>query len=479
MSISEEKQVGVADNKLDPALVRMVVILLVGTLAPLFDTTIMNVAIDTLGQALHASVSTIQWVMTSYLLALGMVIPVTGWAVERFGGKKVWLFALVLFLAGSVLSSLSWNIGSLIAFRVIQGIGGGFMMPVMQTMIVKRAGERKLGKLMAVAGLPMLLGPILGPVLGGMIVEYLSWRWIFFVNIPICLAAFIWAWLGLPEDKDMKPGRHLDVTGLVLISPALVLVIYGLAQVSSQHGFNHSGVLVPLVIGVVLLLAFVVYALKKAAAAIIDLRLFRVRSFTASSVILFLSGLSTYGAMLLLPLYYQQVRGEGVLVAGLLLAPQGIGMLLTRSLAGKLTDQIGPRPVILAGTLLTVLGTWPFALAGAHTHYYLLEAALIVRGAGLGAVFLPVMAASYQGLKKEQIPHASTATRIIQQIGGAFGASVLAIILQNQLTGQQAADAIGRAAAFDHTFWWSLAFTVVGLIPAALLPRRKNAEISS
>ncbi|SET88973.1 MDR family MFS transporter [Paenibacillus sp. NFR01] len=455
-------------------MMKIALVLMLGMLAPLFDTTITNVAIDTLVREFHTSVSTIQWVMTSYLLALGMVIPLTGWAVERFGGKTMWIVSLFVFLFGSVLCSLAWNIESLIAFRTLQGIGGGLLMPIMQTLGVRAMKGQNMGKMMATVGLPALLGPILGPVAGGLIINHLSWHWIFLVNIPLCIAAIVLAWRMLPGDERGTRTIRLDLPGLILLSPAIVLIIYGLGEVSSRRGFGHSAVLVPLIAGLVLLAGFVVYAARKGKEALIDVRLFRVRSLAVSSILLFLSGLTTYGAMLLLPLYLQQVRGESVLMSGLLLAPQGIGMLLTRSLAGKLTDQIGPKPVVLAGTLLTLLGTWPLSQLGADTSFYYLSAVLIVRGAGLGAVFLPVMASAYVGLSSDQIPHASSTTRIMQQIGGAFGASVIAIILQNQFNTMVSHGPAALAAAFDHAFIWSIAFSALGLIPATLLPKIKR-----
>ncbi len=456
------------------AVKKMMWILMVGMLAPLFDTTITNVAIDTLVREFSTSVSAIQWVMTSYLLALGMVIPITGWAVERFGGKPMWLFSLGMFLLGSVLCSLAWSVGSLIFFRTIQGIGGGLLMPIMQTLGVRAFRGENMGKMMATVGLPALLGPILGPVLGGLIINHLSWRWIFLVNIPICIVAIIMAWKGLPNEERGTRTLRLDLLGLMLLSPAIVLIIYGLGEVSSNHGFGHAAVLVPVLAGLALLAVFVFYAFRKGNKALIDVTLFRVRSLAVSSILLFLSGLTTYGAMLLLPLYFQQVRGESVLISGLLLVPQGIGMLLTRSLAGKLTDQIGSRPVVLAGTLLTLLGTWPLTQLGADTSYYYLSAALIVRGAGLGAVFLPVMASAYIGLSSQQIPHASSTTRIMQQIGGAFGASVIAIILQNEYNSLMSHEPAAVAVAFDHAFIWSIAFSALALIPVAALPRIKR-----
>ncbi len=230
-------------------------------------------------------------------------------------------------------------------------MGGGLMMPIMQTMIVRAAGGVNLGKLMAIVGLPVLIGPILGPVLGGVIINYLNWRWIFYVNLPICLIALILAAWGLPKDKVTNQSQKLDILGLFLVSPSIVLIIYGLTKVSSDHGFFQSSVILPIVIGVLFLMVFCLYALRKSHNPVIDIRIFKSTSFTASSCLLFLSGLSSYGGMLLLPLYYQQVRGESVLASGLLLIPQGIGMLLTRSLAGKLTDTIGSRWIVLFGAL--------------------------------------------------------------------------------------------------------------------------------
>jgi MFS family permease len=196
-----------------------------------------------------------------------------------------------------------------------------------------------------------------------------------------------------------------------------------------------------------------------------------VRSFSAANILLFLSGLAVYGAMLLLPLFEQQVRGQSALVAGLLLAPQGVGMLLTRGWAGRLTDRIGARPIVLAGLLLTMAGTLAYTQAGLHTNELLLGASLVIRGAGLGAVTIPVMAAAYLGLRPDQVPHASIATRITSQVGGAFGAAVIAMILQAQLAAHASGGLVGRATAFDNAFWWSLGLTALAIIPALFLTR--------
>lgn len=452
---------------------KLITILLIGIVAPVLDSTIVNVALQTLGRDLHTSVATIQWVVTAYLLALAMAIPLTGWSVARFGAKRMWLISLAFFLVGSALCGVAWNVGSLIAFRAVQGVGGGLMIPIMQTLLVQAAKGRPLGRLMATVSMPVLVGPILGPVVGGLIVGHASWRWIFYVNAPVCLVALILAWWGLPADDTSRTAHRLDAFGLVLISPALAAGIFGLSQIAVRGGFSHAQVIGPLAVCLALLVAFTAHTLRTGAEPVVDLRLFRIRSFSAASGLLFLSGLSLYGAMLLLPLYYQQGRGASVVTAGLLLAPQGVGSLLVRTVLGRLTDRIGPRPVIIGGVLVTLLGTLPFALAGPATNEWLLALALVVRGAGLAGIMLAVMTAAYDGLRPEQVPHASSATRIAQQIGGSFGAAVLAVILQHQLAGADA------ATAYQRSFWWATGFTAVALVPALLLPGPRNQARAS
>jgi EmrB/QacA subfamily drug resistance transporter len=460
-------------ERLDPAVIKLIVVLLTGAIPALLDTSIVNVAIDTIGHDLHTTVSTIQWVITGYLLSFAMVIPLSGWALARFGGRSVWTFSLALFLAGSVACGAAWNIDSLIAFRVVQGIGGGMMTPLITTLLVQAVGTAKIGRLMSAISLPIVVVPIFGPVIAGLIITNVSWRWIFYVNVPMCMTGLVLAWRQLPGGRPAGAVPHIDLVGLVLLPPALAALLYGLAEVNSDGGFGHAGVIIPLSAGVVLLAAYCVHALRTSVTPMVDLRLFRSRTFTGASTLLFLAGLSIYGAMLLLPLYFQQVRHDSALVAGLLMVPQGIGSIAPRTLAGRLTDSIGPRFVVLAGIALAAAGTIPFALAGLDTSYWLLGAALVVRGAGLGLATIAVMAGAFQGLSREQVPHASSATRILQFVGGSFGAAILvALILDRQAAAHAAAGAAGLATAFANTFWWCTGFTALALIPALLLAGR-------
>jgi EmrB/QacA subfamily drug resistance transporter len=445
----------------EPGLRRMAWVLIVGALAPLLDTTVVNVAIDQLGREMDAPVSAVQWVVTGYLLALSMAVPLSGWAAQRWGARKVWIASLALFVAGSVAAGLAWDIGSMIAFRVLQGVGGGLMQPIVTTLLVGAAGGRNLGRLMATVTLPAVVVPVLGPAAGGLIVGTLGWRWVFLVNVPVCLAAIALAVRYLPSVPPAVRRPRLDVFGLALLSPGLAALVYGLSEAGDRGGFSGAAVLAPLVAGAILVAGYCWHALRSPGEPLVDLRMLRVRSFAAATGLLWFSGVAMYGAMLLLPLYYQRERGFSALAAGLLLAPQGIGSLLPRTIAGRLADRIGARPVVLVGVALTALGTLAFTQAGSDTSGVLLAAGLLVRGAGMAAVTVPVLAAAFDGLPPDQVPHASGTVRIVQQLGGSFGTAVLAAIL-------------GWTGTFATAFWWAFGLTVVAALPALLLRGRVN-----
>ncbi len=458
-------------DRIDPEVLKRALILVVGFLAVIFDTTIVSVALHTLATQLHASVPTIQWVTTGYLLALGIAVPLSTWGLRRFGGKRLWLAALTVFLVGSIGSSLAWNVGSLIAWRVVQGAGGGIMFPLLTTLIMQAAGGRALGRTVTIVALPALLGPILGPLIGGAILTHLSWRFMFWVNVPFCAAGLILAARFMPADKPGPgtPRPRLDLAGLALLAPGIAAIILGLSNAGSADGFAHPDVIVPLAIGVALTTAFTAYALRLArrhGQPLVDVRVLARRPVASASAVLFFSGFSLYGAMLLLPLYYQEVRGASPLTAGIMLVPQGVGALLSRGLAGRLTDKIGARPIAVAGFLIVAASTVPFALAGQYTSAWLLALWLVIRGFGLGAVTIPVMAVAFLGLDKQQIAHSSVVTRTVQQIGGSFGTAVLAVILSSAVAARHG----DLAAGFGVAFWWATGFSALAVLLSLWLP---------
>jgi EmrB/QacA subfamily drug resistance transporter len=457
-------------DRIDPKVLKTALVLMVGFLAVIFDTTIVSVALHTLSAQLHAAVSTVQWVTTGYLLALGIAVPLSTWGMRRFGSKRLWMAALAVFLIGSIGSSLAWNVDALIAWRVVQGAGGGIMFPLLTTLIMQAAGGKAIGRTVTVVALPALLGPILGPLIGGAILTHLGWRFMFWVNVPFCVAGLILAARYLPADR--LPAGHrprLDLPGLALLTPGVAAIILGLSNAGSSAGFAHLDVIVPLVIGVALTAAFTGYALRLAGRhgqPLVDVSLLRHRPVASASAVLFFSGFSLYGAMLLLPLYYQEARGASALTAGIMLVPQGVGTLLSRGLAGRLTDKIGGRLISLVGFVIIAAATVPFAFAGPHTNGWLLALWLVIRGFGLGAVTISVMAVAFLGLEKEQIAHSSVVTRMVQQIGGSFGTAVLAVILSGAVTAHHG----NLTTGFDIAFWWATGFSAVAVLLSLWLP---------
>lgn len=462
-------------EKLDPVVLRAAIVLVIGALAPMFDSTMMNVAIHTVATDMKTTISVVQWVATAYVMAMALTVSFTGWATKRFGCKRSYIFSLVLFLIGSICSMMSWNIESLILFRIVQGAGAGLLMPILQTELVHVSSGRNLGQIMAIVGIPALLAPILGPVLGGILVNAWSWHAIFWINIPICIVAIPLCLWGLPDDKVLDKQATLDGIGILFFSSSFAFLIYGISQISSHGGITSSAVYIPLILGVVLMASYVVYALNTKREPVLNLRLFKSANFSASNILLFLDSFLTTGALFILPLYYQVVRGEGVLSAGLWLLPQGIGMLLARGWAGRAADRNGPRNIVFLCLAAVVLGTLPFAFANTDTNYILLSIALLIRGAGVGSLMIVVMSSAYLGFPRELIPHATIATRIFHTIGGSFGSAILATVVSQQMAGHTSSDLPALTHAYDVSFWWVIVFAVVAVIPTLFLTTRKKS----
>ncbi|MFD7516955.1 MDR family MFS transporter [Streptomyces niveus] len=462
-------------DAVEPALRRLVFTLVVGALAVIFDTTIMSVAIDSLAGQLHTTLATAQWVTTAYLLALSATMPAVGWAQAALGGKRLWILALALFFAGSTLCAAAWNAPALIAFRVVQGIGGGIMMVLMTTLVMQAADGRGIGRVMALITVPTALGPVIGPVIGGVVLHFGDWRWIFLFNVPFCLAGGWLAWRNLPADRPSARTRpRLDTVGMLLLAPGVAAVVYGLTQLGGTDAITSAKAGLPLIAGVALLAGYTAWGLRRGADALLDIRLLRHRSLASSTVLLLLAGAVLYGAMLLMPLYWQQIRGETALGAALLLIPQGVGTLLSRSPAGKLMDRVGARPVAVIAFAVTFVATVPFGFVTATTSNFMLMAVLFVRGLGLGAAMIALMGGAFVGLTRDEIPAASSISRVAQQVGGSIGTAVLVVILQRAVAGTHTPAAL--ASGFGDAFWWTAAFTAAAIPLCLLLPNRAGTE---
>jgi EmrB/QacA subfamily drug resistance transporter len=348
----------------------------------------------------------------------------------------------------------------------------------------------------------MLLGPIVGPILGGWLVDDVSWRWIFFLNVPIGIITLILGSRILDRDEP-KPTEKLDVLGLVLLSPGLAALIYGLAKIASPtEGIDSPQAYLPAGAGAILVALFIWHALRTKN-ALIDLKLFKDRGFSVASVTMVLFVVAFFGAMLLMPLYFQQVRGEGALQAGLLLAPQGLGAMIMMPIAGLVVDRVGAARIAQAGIVVIVACMVLFTQLGGDTSYLLIGADLFVMGIGMGMTMMPIMSAALKTLRPESVARASTSLNIIQQVAASIGTALLSVILYNATTDKlaplaQQAAAQGAPApsmssindlpeparstvaslladAFSSTFVWSLILLALAFLPALLLPRGKNA----
>ncbi|MFD9964533.1 DHA2 family efflux MFS transporter permease subunit [Amycolatopsis sp. NPDC058986] len=487
-----------AEDKLDRDVLKVAVVVVAGAIMAILDVTVVNVAMQKLMIQFSTSFDTIQWIATGYMLALATVIPITGWAADRFGTKRLYLLAIAFFLIGSMLAGLAWNVESLIIFRVVQGFGGGMLMPAGMTMLTRAAGPQRIGRVMSVISVPMLLGPVCGPILGGWLVDAVSWRWIFYINVPIGAVAILLSLKLLPKDSP-EPSQRFDFPGLLMVSPGLAALIFGVSRIPEAGGVTNVAVWLPGLAGLVLLVAFALRSMR-IANPLLDMGLFRNKAFSMSMLTMAVFFIGMMGSMLLLPTYLQVVRGESALQSGLLIAPQALGVMITMPRAGKLADKMGPRKLVLPGVAVMVLGMVPFTMVTATTSFLVLLPALFVVGLGMGLTMVPVMSAALQQLELKDMAKASTATNILQQTAGAVGSAVMSIILAALLAGkfgvptsqgQVAAtiatqnpathDAAASMAsdAFATTFVWALVLMAASIVPAFFLPRKAPAAPSA
>ncbi|MBQ0825083.1 DHA2 family efflux MFS transporter permease subunit [Streptomyces tagetis] len=464
----------VSAEPFSPVLRRSVGVVMIGASLSFLDATVVNVAVHTLSVDLRAGLGTVQWVVTAYLLALAAVIPVTGWAARRFGAARLYVAALAVFTVGSVLCACSQSVGMLIASRAVQGVGGGAIMPVGTMIWTAHSSKAQMGRVMGLIAVPIILAPTLGPALGGLLVQGIDWRAIFWLNVPFGIVGIVLALRLLPREGGGDAGR-LDVTGLLLASAGIVGVTYGLAELGTTAGLDTAAVLA-LLVGPAALAGFVVHALRTEQ-PLLDLRLYSGRTFTAASVATFALGAANYGGMILMPLYFQTVRGEGVIVAGLLLAPTGLGALL----AAPLTDRHGSGVTAFTGAAVLAASTIPFVFLTAATPYTLLCLVMVVRGVGFGLSIIPAMTAAYRALPPDKIPDATPQLNVLQRVGGAIGTAVLTVILSDQL--RHHPTPAGQAGGFGTTFLWVLAITIAAAVPTLVLAHterqaRRRADAS-
>ena len=448
----------------------VVAVVVGGGVMTILDTTIVNVALTTLSRDLRARLDSVQWVVTAYLLSLAAVAPVSGWAARRFGSKRVYLTALALFTIGSALCGFASSIDELIVFRVMQGVGGGLIVPVGQMIVVRAAGRGNLARVLSAMQVPIVLGPVWGPTVGGLLIDNVGWRWIFFVNVPIGIAAVVAGSRRLPPDEP-EPIRAFDLPGLLLLSGGLVALTYGLAEVGRDHG-SAAAVVAPLAAGVVLVAAFVGRA-RRTEHPLLDMRLYRNKAFSAAAVTIVTFTMATYGSMILLPLYFQILRHEDAAITGLLLAPRGLGASIGTLLSAPLTDRFGSGVSAAIGGTAGCLCALPLVLLGGHTSYWLAGAAMLAGGFGNGLASTPAMTGALRVVQPHQVADATPQINILSRVGGSIGTALVTVLLQNRLT-HAGGSYSARSHAFSTTFEWVPFFSGLAVLPTFFLIRAER-----
>lgn len=503
-------------DKLDARLFRIAGVCVLAVVMAIMDTTVVGVAQRTFIAEFESTQAVVAWTLTGYTLALATVIPLAGWAADRFGTKRPFMASVLAFTLGSLLCAMAPNITLLIAFRVVQGLGGGMLMPLAITILTREAGPRRIGRLMAVLGIPMLLGPIGGPILGGWLIDTYSWEWIFGINVPIGVSAFVLAAIIFPRERA-TPSETLDFIGMLLLSPGLATLLYGVSSMPGRGTVADPHVWMPVGIGVVLITGFVLHALYRADHPLIDLRLFKNREVTAANSTMLLTAAALFGAGLLIPSYFQQVLHQTPLQSGIHMIPERLGAMLAMPIAGVLLDRRGPHKIVLVGVTLIAAGMATFAYGVSTQANYLptLVAGLAMMGMGLGCTAMPLMAAAVQSLAVHQIARGSALANVNLQVAGSISAAVMSVILTDQfnrskdisvankiaILQQDAARhglspnplAIPRRAlvpeftsnllhdlshAYTTVFVAAAVLAVLAFIPAALLPKKPAAAVS-
>ncbi len=509
MSTEIDSQVGEptgpSDGSLDARVMIIAGVVVLGAIMSILDITVVAVAQRTFQEEFDATQAQVAWTATAYTLALATVIPLTGWGADRFGTKRLYIAAIVLFTAGSALCATATSLEMLVGFRVLQGLGGGMLMPLGMTILTRAAGPERLGRVMAILGVPMLLGPIFGPILGGWLIQVASWHWIFLINVPIGMVATVYAWRVLDRDS-VHPSESFDFVGMLLLSPGLALLLFGVSSIPAaqqEHGTVFtSRVVVCSLVGLALVAAFVWWALRRNNIhPLVQLRLFTNRTMSAAVITMSLFAIAFFGASLLFTLYFQQVRGESPLASGWLVAPQGFGAMLTMPIAGFLADKIGPGKVVLTGLVLDTLGMGMLIVVDDQTSYAYIITAFVIMGLGMGSTMMPVFTAALASLKAHDVARGSTLMNITQQISISVGTALFSVLLTsayNQhskvvdptlalqsgvdpaslgLT-QGQADAVTKLGlhfmglAFGDAFLVATILVGLCLIPAFFLPRR-------
>ncbi|QJD86671.1 MDR family MFS transporter [Cohnella herbarum] len=462
------------------------VAIVVGIFMVILDGTAVNVALPKLQQEFNLlNLSLVQWTVIGYALAQAAVIPLAGWLSDRFGAKKIFLISVGLFTAGSLLCALATSVETLIAFRIIQGLGGGVVVPIAMAFIYRLSPPGKVGTIMGMMGIPILLGPALGPVVAGWFVEYHSWQWIFLINIPIGIIGIFLGIRTLPN-IERQTVATLDTLGMILGPLAFAALVFGVSHggidpVTGKSTWLDWQTLVGSGVGLVALILFVIVEMNRKN-PLLELRVFRSGNFTKGIIVQWISQIAMFGTMFLVPLFLQQAHGYSPLETGLIMLPQALASGLFMPIGGKLSDRIGARPLVLAGMALTAVAALLLSNISGSSGIGSVMLPLALLGAGMGLFMMPLNTHLIQSAPQNLVGRVTSLTNAAQQVMMSFAVAILMTIsstkMQNLMVegGKQKPDVDLYASSFGYTFLILLGIAIVGGLLGLMLQKPKRAE---
>ncbi|GAC1431289.1 MAG: MDR family MFS transporter [Ktedonobacteraceae bacterium] len=412
-------------RQLDPK-VSVSIVFVVGMFMSIMDGTIVNVALPSIGHQLGVPSTSIDAVVVAYLLSLAVVIPASGWLGDRWGTKRVFLVALALFTIASALCGLASNFTMLVFFRFLQGAAGGALAPVGTAMLYRTFPPAERVRISSILIIPTVIAPATGPVLGGLLVDSWSWRWVFFVNVPIGIAAFLFGLFFLQEHREPKAGRF-DLPGFLLAGIGLALALYALSE-GPTSGWTSLTVLGSALCGLLLLSAFVVVELRRRE-PLLDLRLLSNRLFRTANLVSLVSSAGFLGVLFVAPLFLQQGLGVSPLTSGLTTFPEALGVLLSSQIVARLYSRVGPRRLMVAGLTGVTIVIGLLVLIGPNTSLWLMRVLIFLTGAGMAFAFVPVQTAAFATISSAATGRASALSNALRQLGSALGVAVLGEVL--------------------------------------------------
>jgi len=438
------------------------------------DSTIVNVALPTLSSRFNVTGAAIDGVIVGYLISLAVFIPASGWLGDRCGTKRVFLGALLIFSLASALCGQAQSFGELVAFRALQGAGGGMLTPVGMAMLFRTFPPEQRVRASRILVIPGIIAPASSPVLGGLIVDKLSWRWAFYVNVPVGCAALLFGLLFLREHREQSAGRF-DLPGFLLAGTGFPLLMYAVTEGPSR-GWGSTGVLLSAAAGVLLLATFVAVELR-AAESMVQLRLFGNRLFQSCTTTSMTASAAFLGVLFVTPLFLQEARHDSALASGLTTFPEAIGVVLSMQLVARIYPRIGPRRLMAAGMLWVAVMMALLNFVGLGTNAWLIRLLMFLVGTGMAYVFLPNQAAGFATIAPSAMGRASTLFNAQRQLGAATGVALLSSVLA--IAGPQRHDASGaahpHAAAYHAAFLAAAALAVLAALLALRVPDRDAA----